>query len=89
MYGGANAADALGEQPSIARIAALEDDLDAAPHLPGGPGIRHFAVFHLAIDAQMALNAGDGIDGDTSHDGLPDASAMLPGSTGKVLTKMR
>ena len=29
-----------------------------------------FAVVDFAVDAQMALDAGNGIDGDASHDGL-------------------
>ncbi len=71
VHGGADAADALGENPGVARVAVLEDDLDAAPHLPRRPGIGNLAVVHLAVDAQVAFDAGDGIDGDSGHDGLP------------------
>ena len=70
--GGADAADALGEQPGLARVAPLQDELDAAPHLARGPGVAHGATFHLDVDAEMAFDAGDGIDHDTlRHDGSP------------------
>ena len=47
---GANPANPLREQPGVAGIAILEDDLNAAPHLPRRPGVDDFAVIHLAID---------------------------------------
>src|SRR3954447_1946600 len=66
--GGADAADALGEQPRLARVTPLQDDLDAAPHLAGGPGVADLASVHLDVDAQMSFDAGDGIDYDAlSH----------------------
>ena len=35
MYRSTDTADALGEQPCLSRVAALQDYLNAAPHLPG------------------------------------------------------
>ncbi len=35
VNGGADAADAFAEGPGVARVAALEDDLQAAPHGAG------------------------------------------------------
>ena len=66
--GGADAADPLREQPRLARVAPLQDDLDAAPHLAGGPGVSDLPSIHLDVDAQMSFDAGDGIDYDAlSH----------------------
>ena len=38
--GGADAADALGEEPRLARVTSLENELDAAEHLARRPGLR-------------------------------------------------
>ena len=76
MHGGADAADALGEKPGVARVAAFQDELDAAPHLPRRPGVGDLAVLHLDIDAEVALDAGDGIDGDARHGLLLAARRM-------------
>ena len=39
-----------------------EDALDAAEHLARRPGLLHDAAVDLDVDAQMPLDAGDGID---------------------------
>jgi len=58
----------LGKNPGIPGIAALKDNFHAAPHLPGRPGIDHFAVVDLTLDSQMTFNPGNGIDDDSlSH----------------------
>ena len=64
VHGGAHAADALGEGPGIAGIAALEDLLDAADHGAGAEGVRHDAILDHRLDAEMTLDAGDGINDD-------------------------
>ena len=65
MHRGADAADALGDGPGIARIAADQDVLDAAPHLAGRPGLLDLAAVDLDVDTQVAFDAGDRIDRDS------------------------
>ena len=62
MHQRAHTADALRERPGIPRIASAQDDLDAAHHgaAAGRPGDG--IAIHLRFDAQMAFDAGDGID---------------------------
>src|SRR5271157_709016 len=74
VNGGAHAADALGEHPGVARVAPLEDDFDAAPHLARRPGLAHLAAVDLAVDAQMSFDAGDRIDDNAGHDACPSAA---------------
>ena len=92
----ADAADALRYRPGVARIAAEEDQLDAAPHLPGGPRFCHLAAVDLAVHPQMAFDAGDGVDGDSrGHFQVSldpggcqrTRPAGWPGRMGKILTK--
>ena len=66
VHQGAHAADALGEGPGIARVAPAQDDLDAAHHGAGAGGLGDDAVgVGFGLDAQMAFDAGDGIDNDS------------------------
>ena len=65
MHRGADAADALGDGPGVARIAAHEDLLQAAHHGAGAECVGDDAVLHHCLDAQVAFNASDGIDDDT------------------------
>jgi hypothetical protein len=58
-----DAAGALYEVMGIAGIAPLEDHFDAAEHLPGAPGIHHLAAGHFHLDAKMAFDSGNRIDG--------------------------
>jgi hypothetical protein len=61
----AHAADALREGPGLARVAPLQDELDAAHHRARAPGAADAAVGRgLGLDAQVALDAGDGVDDD-------------------------
>jgi len=65
MGAGAHAADAFGEGPGIARVTALEDDLQAAPHGAGGYRVSdHVLAVEIHLDPQVALDAADGIDDD-------------------------
>ena len=65
MRAGADAADPLGEGPGVARVAALEDDFDAAPHRAGGDRVADDVVLvDVHLDAQMAFDARDRIDDD-------------------------
>ena len=59
MHQRAHAADALRERPGIARIATLQDDLDAAHHGAGTGGARDHRAVELRLDAQVSLDAGD------------------------------
>jgi hypothetical protein len=75
VHQGTDAADTLGEGPGVARVASLQDDLDAAHHGAGTGGLLdHAIVAGFRLDAQMALDAGDGID----YDSFAHASAPLP-----------
>src|SRR5919109_1157584 len=64
VHGGAHPADALREDPRLARIAAAQDRLDAAPHRARRPGVLHLPPVDLEVDAQVPFDAGDGVDGD-------------------------
>ncbi len=77
MHQGAHAADALGEGPGVARIASAQDDLDAAHHGAGRVGLLDGAILHLRLDAQVAFDAGDGIDDDALVHGV---TAPRPGA---------
>ena len=70
VNGRADAADALRKCPRVARIAALQDDLDAAEHRRRRPRVFHDAAVDLRLDAEMALDARNGIDDHSAHDGL-------------------
>ena len=65
MYGSSDPADSLGEGRSVPGVTALEDDLDAAPHLAGGPGVGHFAAVDFTFYAQMPFDPGYGVDGNS------------------------
>ena len=54
---GAHSADALRPDPGFARIAALQDHLDAAEHGSGAPGVGDLSAIHLGFNAQVAFNA--------------------------------
>ncbi len=61
----AHAADALDERPRVARVAALEDHLEAAPHRAGGDRVADDVVLvDVDLDPQVPLDAGDGVDDD-------------------------
>ena len=65
VHARAHAADALDERPRVARVAALEDHLEAAPHRAGGHRVAdHVVLVDIDLDAQMALDARDRIDDD-------------------------
>ena len=64
VHRGAYAAETLGEKPGFARVAALEDALDAAPHGARRPGIRNRAVFNFHVDAEMSFDSSDWVNGD-------------------------
>ena len=62
---GAHAADALDEGPGVARVAALEDDLQPAPHGAGGDRVADDVVaVEVDLAAHVALDAGDRVDDD-------------------------
>jgi hypothetical protein len=47
----ADAAKALREQPRVARVAADENPLDAAEHLPRRPRLLHDAAINFDVDS--------------------------------------
>jgi hypothetical protein len=62
---GAHAADALDEGPGVARVAALEDDFQAAPHGAGGYRVAdHVVGVEVDLDAHVPLDAGHRVDDD-------------------------
>ena len=65
--GGADTAGALRDGPGIARVASFQDDLDAAEHRAGRPGILHGAFIHLDFDPQVAFDTADGVNSDSCH----------------------
>ena len=66
MRARADAADALGEGPGVARIAPAQDHFDSAPHGAGRHRVTDDVVFvDVHLDAQMPLDPGDRIDDDT------------------------
>src|ERR1700683_269801 len=78
----ADAADALRESPCIARVAAFEDNFDAAHHGAGARRARDHRAVEFRLDAQMALYASDGVDDDRTHGGVP---ARLPATSSSKL----
>ncbi len=63
MHQRADAADALGERPGIAGIAPAQDDLDATHHGAGGIRTGDLAAgVGFGLDAQVAFDAGDGVN---------------------------
>ncbi len=84
----AHAADALRERPGIARIAALEDDLDAAHHGAGARRPRDHGAVEFRLDAQMPFDPRDRIDDDglRAH-GLAPASMRLPATSSSRLLR--
>ena len=60
---GADAADAFDECPGVARIAALEDDFQTAPHRARGIGVGKLAVVTQdSLNAQMTFDSGYGVN---------------------------
>jgi hypothetical protein len=65
----ADAADALGKGPGVARVAALQDQFDAAHHGAGTPGAGDLPVIgSFRLDAQVPFDAGDRIHHYSCHD---------------------
>jgi hypothetical protein len=64
---GAHAACALGDVRCVAGITAFKNNLQAAEQLGGTPGVLYLAALNLHIDAQVALDASNWIDGVFSH----------------------
>src|ERR1019366_9240903 len=64
---GTHAADALGNGPGVARIAADEDLFETAHHGAGRECVRDDAVFYHRFNAQVAFNASYWIDDNACH----------------------
>jgi hypothetical protein len=67
-------AGALYKVVRISGIAALQYQFDTAEHLPGTPGIDHFAAFDLHLDTQVAFDPCNRINYDTLCHELPPSS---------------
>ncbi len=65
MHQRADTADALGERPGVARVAALQDHLDAANHRARRVRLGDPVSVHLRFDAQVAFDTSDRIDNDS------------------------
>src|SRR5512139_36399 len=57
----------LRDRPGLARVAPLEDQLDAPEHGAGRPGVCHLAALDLDFDPQVPLDSGDGINRNLWH----------------------
>ena len=72
MHRCAYTADALQYGPRIARVAVQHNLLDAAPHLARGPGPCNLAILDFDINAKVAFDTSDWINGDSCrHGGAP------------------
>ena len=80
----ARAADALGEEPGIARIAALEDELHPAEHRSRAPRLAHDAIGDLDLDPQVPTDPGDRVDRDPWHLSRPQARSGRTDRTGRA-----
>mmetsp|Transcript_32978 Transcript_32978/g.77357 ORF Transcript_32978/g.77357 Transcript_32978/m.77357 type:complete len:229 (-) Transcript_32978:692-1378(-) len=62
---GAHAADPLDEGPGVARVAALEDDLQPAPHGARGNGVAdHVVLVEVDLAAHVTFDARHRVDDD-------------------------
>ena len=68
---GAHAADALDDLGRILGGAVLHDELHAAEAAAGHPGVGDHAVLDLHLDAEMALDTGNGINNRTCQVSSP------------------
>src|SRR5208282_4164488 len=60
-----HSAEALGEKPGIARVAAAENVLDTAPHGARRPCVADRIVVHFDINAKVAFNSRDRVNRDS------------------------
>ena len=65
MGGGAHAADALHDLGGVTRVAPFQNLFKTAEHPTGEVGVHNLAVLHHHLGLEMALDSGDGIDGDS------------------------
>ena len=63
MRHGADAADALGNLGSVARVAAFHNGFKTAVHAAGKMGVNHLSVFHLHFRFKVAFDTSNRIDG--------------------------
>ncbi len=82
----ADAADALRKGPCVARIAALQNDFDAAHHGAGTRRLRDHRAVELRLDPQVPFDARDGIDDDglCTHGRLAAVSRLLATSSSRL-----
>src|SRR6516162_3230453 len=67
VHGCTNAADTLRPYPRLPRIAIPQNQFNATEHRARTPGIRDLMSIHLRLDAEVALNSGNGINHNTRH----------------------
>ena len=73
---GADAADPLRESPGVARIAAAQNQLDAAKHRRRRPRLLDHAAVDFRLDAKMTFDPRDGIDNDMRHYSVSGPSSL-------------
>jgi hypothetical protein len=56
-----DATGSLYEMVCVARVASLENQLDAPEHLTRAPRVDDFTAGHFHFDAKVALDSGDRI----------------------------
>ena len=77
---GAHAADALRDERGVVGSAALERMLQAAVQVARGPRLGDLTVLDLHLDGEVTLDAGNGVNGGTSHHSSPPFSAVSVGA---------
>src|ERR1700678_21335 len=83
---GADTADALRKRPGIARIAAFENNFDAAHHGTGAGGPGDHRPIKLRFDPKVSLDPCDRIDDNRlrAHGVLPASSRLLATNSSKL-----
>ena len=86
MYQRTHAADALGESPGVARVAAAQDDFDAAHHGAGTGSTGNAAIgIGFRLDAQMPFDTGNRVD-DNPVGGCVHLSSRLSATSSSRLS---
>ncbi len=67
MHQGTHAAGTLGQEVSVSRIAALENDFKSPEKGACAPGVLYLTFLYFYFDAQMPLNSWDGVNDDSCH----------------------
>jgi hypothetical protein len=86
VHQGADAADALGEGPGVARVATLHHDLEPAHHGAGAVRARDAVLaIGFRLDAQVTFNTGDRVDNDSICAHFSASSTRLSATSSRRL----